>query len=485
MTRQRCATALGGPRLRHALWLFACWNGVWPVPLVAQPRARLEWTLTVQHAQPGCVSAQALRERIIQFLAPGTRVTALRIEVDVTRPSFRVLRDGQVLAERRFEALPNCSERRDALALAIAIAIEHAVPAQAANGAAAVEDARPKVLDAIGPDSDAGARKGRADARPGTLDATGTEPAATARNGSAVAAAQAEAARSPDATRTVEPAPSGSGRSSDAQSAGAGNAARTKPQVTAPQRSLAAPQAQPTAAGQPAQFATSPQRTQASAARPPAAAATQPGEAASPEAKRAERAGSGLDAGVQRDADEAVASHGAERPQARWMLHAGGAYLTGALPSPAVVFALGGEFALLPLLRVGVSGLMSAPSETAFATGRVSSQLYGGQAQLCTNVPLFAVLVHGCAGASAALVAARGDGFSRDLPGTMAWVSALLGIKLEFPVRAPVAMRVFADARANLIRPEMRVERMSLPEVSQAAAAWGGSAGAELVVRLD
>src|SRR5262245_19944908 len=87
----------------------------------------------------GCLGQGALQARVSHYLSSSAdyaraRTRALRpseLVVRVQRSGatveFAVVRAGESLARRRFSNLPkSCADRRDTLALAIALALEHA-----------------------------------------------------------------------------------------------------------------------------------------------------------------------------------------------------------------------------------------------------------------------------------------------------------------------------------------------------------------------
>jgi hypothetical protein len=173
------------------------------------------------------------------------------------------------------------------------------------------------------------------------------------------------------------------------------------------------------------------------------------------------------------------------RPTERWMLHVGGAYLLEALPAPAAALRIGGEYSLVPALRIGLSALMSARVEVPFEDGRVQNQLFGSQLTACVNTPILPVLLLGCAGTSAGYVRASGLGYTRGLRADMFWLGALVRTGIELPATSTLALRIAADARANLLRPELRLKRQNAAQARRAISPIGGSLTVDLVLRLD
>lgn len=359
-------------------WTLLCvgWTGV-----AAAQGARLE-----VRGESSCITTEVLRERIAHYLGAAEVPGALAIEVDLAGESagFRLLRAGRVLAERRFDRVPeSCAEWRDAIAVTIAVAIEHAPPPSTAEE------------------------------RSGVHSAPGMKPADTARQ------------------QTVSPQ---SNTRPVGEPVGADEASAPSPEP--PPKPKPEPSPEPAIEPEPANEPDSP-----------------------PEPPR--------------------------RPRERWMVQAGGAYLLEALHAPAVAFRAGGERALVPGFRIGLAGLVSARVKVPFEGGRVESQLFGGELTGCLNTPVPPVLLIGCAGTSAGLVHARGREYTLGLNADMFWLGALLRVGVELPATSTFALRLVADARANLLRPQLRLNRQSADPVRRPTSPIGGSFGVDLVLRLD
>jgi hypothetical protein len=128
-----------------------CWR---PRPASRGPGA-LSWLLLLlgaseaasAHAQPGglqlevsadergCVSEASLRARLQRILRVHAAIDVeVVVHADAEPVAFELRHDGVSAAERRFDVLPaGCAARLDALALAIAVAVEHAVGADRAS----------------------------------------------------------------------------------------------------------------------------------------------------------------------------------------------------------------------------------------------------------------------------------------------------------------------------------------------------------------
>jgi len=157
----------------------------------AQPDATLDAMLTVEPDPDDCITAPGLRARVRKWLGSDAALPELEVSVDpAAEPlAIAIRRGGNVVARRRFEVLPEaCKDRIDAVALAIALALEHVMrPAAAAPGPDAGDG---DATDAAAPAPDKAAAPAEA-TQPAQASAEG--PAADASAGTA------EPAASPDA----------------------------------------------------------------------------------------------------------------------------------------------------------------------------------------------------------------------------------------------------------------------------------------------
>jgi hypothetical protein len=104
-----------------------------------QSKAPLGDVLDVHADDAGCVTEPALRSRVQRWLKPQAIAPDVHVEVDAaaTPPRFAVQRGGQDVAARSFDVLPEaCSDRLDAIAIAVALAIEHATQPESAEATA-------------------------------------------------------------------------------------------------------------------------------------------------------------------------------------------------------------------------------------------------------------------------------------------------------------------------------------------------------------
>jgi hypothetical protein len=433
MTRPAPQPACARVRQLVAVWLGTCllWLSDGAV-VCAQVGTELERALTVTREMPGCVSAPALRARTAQYLGRADRLAELSIEVDLQVPQFRVLRNGRLLAERRFARAPtDCSERRDALALALAIAIEQAT-----------SESRPSQPSAaVGDNADdvAGSRSTKSEVRAPQRTAADSIPDSSANSAPTAPPAALRATAAP----VEKVAPAASRRT-------------LEPQRVARERGSVPPR-------------TADRR----------AKDEDHGEHGEPQQMAAREPGVPLQAA----ADAALTP--TERPRAPVSLFGAGSVLFEALPTAAMAFSVGAELGLSPALRIGLSGLFSLPVSTPFQGGLVSTQLYGAQLTGCINAPLsMSLLLHGCAGAVGGIIEAQGERFALNLNDRMGWLAGLVRAKLEFPVAGRLSASLYADARVNLLRPELQASLPTEPARSRAVAVLGTALGVELIVRL-
>jgi hypothetical protein len=522
MTRLAPQPACARVRQLVAVWLGCVfWMSV-SASARAQVRAELERALTVTRELPGCVSAPALRARTAQYLDRVEPLSELTIEVDLQVPQFRVLRDGTLLAERRFARAPSdCAERRDALALALAIAIE-----QVAEGPAAISGKRVQPTAAAATAPDGGAQRAptsgdasdeaRSGARRTAPSATGSgDSSEQARSGARRTSASAtgsgdssEQARS-GARRTAAGA-TGSGEPADEARSGARSSSASATGSDDPADEARSGARNTAASGDSSEEARSGARSTAALVEPGPrdgsgrargddARTAQDAPASRESDTRAEARGvATAESASDRTDDRALPPSAADRgpgdardltregrPRAWVALLGGGAVLFEALPTAAAGFSLGAELALLPAVRIALSGLFSLPVSSAFQGGTVSAQLFGAQLTGCVNTPLFAsILLHGCAGAVGGVIEASGDDFALNLSDRMGWIAGMVRARLEFPATGRVAAGVYADARVNVLRPELQAGLASEPARTRAVGLMGAALGAELIVRL-
>jgi len=119
--------------------VLACWTN----PRAAQGQAVEIEIRGRTAASETCLKPQPLSERVAHYSAAGGRPSGLRLVLYVTGPDaaeLHILREESVLARRSFAGLPTaCAERRDVVALSIALALERSasVPPAATGGEAA------------------------------------------------------------------------------------------------------------------------------------------------------------------------------------------------------------------------------------------------------------------------------------------------------------------------------------------------------------
>ena len=121
-----------------------------------------------------------MRARVLRRLAPEARLSDVQIVVHVgdAAPRLEVSRGGQRIAERRFENFPTrCNARRDAIAVAVALAVERAHEAPAAATSA---DA-PGTTQATSAEGQASTVSAAATAPSNASDGAASAPSAHAR----------------------------------------------------------------------------------------------------------------------------------------------------------------------------------------------------------------------------------------------------------------------------------------------------------------
>jgi hypothetical protein len=222
------------------LALLVCWPSE---AALAQSRARLGEALLVEPDKNGCITHAAVLARVLHWLKPSVEIGDVQVLVrgSARPPSFVVRRGTGSPAERSFDLLPaRCRDRVDALALAIAIALEEietqvgsqaskppAVPAaQGSPAQAAASDSAPNRVPS-----------GGLELQPGWEVAASAPPPRVLPGPAAGAGVVASASRprqaAPDPSREADadtsmPAPAPSPSSSDAGRPAAADAAQER-----------------------------------------------------------------------------------------------------------------------------------------------------------------------------------------------------------------------------------------------------------------
>jgi hypothetical protein len=292
-----------------------------------------------------------------------------------------------VVSKRRFEHLPTpCADRRDAIALSIALALEDSAPPPSA----ANPDAR-TILD--------------------------TRPAAVEIAGDASTLSTRESANSPT-ERSVN----------TTQTA----ADREQEPVLATQRNQQVT---------PAQRVSETVGTQAhnQAAQPPPVQQTTPVLLGSMPSATTHQLHGGERAGLQ--------------------LHVGGRWLTQALPVSVWALAAGVTVDVSRVLSIDVGALTSAVGQSRLAGGRARAQMLAGLEALgCAGIPVFALGLQACGGATIAMVEANGADYAVRRGVTLVWAAGLARLMLRWPREGWVAVRLVAQGHVNLTRANLEVD---------------------------
>jgi hypothetical protein len=140
--------------MRAAAWAMVVLGSMLSAAARAQPEASLEAVVRVEPDTRGCVTKAALQARVRHWLDASTALDDVAVEVRAAArpPAFVVLRSGSIIAERRFPVLPTqCRDRLDALAIAIALALENAAHTSTSAQREGASDAPSRAV--IGADS--------------------------------------------------------------------------------------------------------------------------------------------------------------------------------------------------------------------------------------------------------------------------------------------------------------------------------------------
>jgi len=176
--------------VRRTLWVLA--SLVYVLPAAAEPHATLE--LVIVGVTQSCLSAEPLRARVLHYAGRASAhrgLDGLRVEIRLSGDAGAELllsRADRVLARRRFEQLPGrCAERRDTLALSIALAAEHVAGVEGVGAGGSVTPLGSAVRPVVAGDESSGAEgdglsRERA-ARAVAVDAVHDEPGSSKRDG--------------------------------------------------------------------------------------------------------------------------------------------------------------------------------------------------------------------------------------------------------------------------------------------------------------
>lgn len=446
--RLRSWTALRArPSLRFAAPLALLSTLGSAAHVIAQPAAV---QVSLDGAGDACVDETALRERVAHF-----RVTAadggdvnVRVSIRAGTAEFTVLRDRQAVSRRRFERLPEpCQERRDTLALAIAVALAHAMPG---------EPVRRDESTSAG--TDPRGSTGRPAARAQTpTSARSIVPANTKSRSSQTAPRVGTESEAPDGSRA---GPSPSEAPADAE----------VPRGPMPESG----QSPPTAAE--AEVAPLATTADSQARGPDVDNALEP----SPGPSQTSLEAPVRTATPERDDSDATSDEAESDSSFALSAFAGVRVLFELLPDPTWTFAGGVGLHFSPAWSLQLAGFGSLADRTATSGARVRTQAAGGELLGCLHTPRTVLAALGCAGLSAGGVHARGEDFGRDRTARLAWLAAGLRASLRWPASGFVSLRLALGAHVSLVRPEMQVISSNPPDLVRSV--LGASLGLDLVV---
>ena len=398
----------------------------------AQPQSGYA-PITLQGDSRGCLTRAAIEARIKHYRSDKANAAALHVHVrapDSGTTEFVIAYAGNTAAVRRFQALPQaCADRLDAIALAIALAIEQAVPSHPA-----VPD-QPAGSDGSHATTGVDMVAAAPDNQPNQSLPPTTGSSTTSRS-----VVDAELARSPhEAARGMDT------RKTDAALAAS---RETRPRADPPVRP------QPRAA-------------------PPVerVVVSLPNTTHTPLAEQRDSS----------DDDERDFRH--SRPSAwRLGLHAGGNVIFEVLPAPVIAGALGLELSIDDHLSIRASGLLSTQSRREFGDGTAVVQLVGGRASMCWATRFDWFPLNTCLGAIAGRVKAEGRGYYDDETVKFPWLAMLLRVGTRVLEHGPVALELAVEGYTNLLRPSLGIDRSTAEPLTTPVLAVSG--GLDLICYL-
>ena len=438
---RRCCGGLGGSASLaavhgHGLLSALGFAGLWLSAGLAHAEAPVgDVKITLTDLRDSCLTERTLRARVAHYFTHAGPQQAIQVRVQRVEEGleFAVWRAGAVMARRRFDQLPNvCVDRRDTLALAIALAIEQVAGLDAAAQRHAIADG------VAGKESRPVATGDGATNSLSDADVTGTR-------------SRVSVSADPEAVPTPKP---------------------SRQPIVQP---MAEPQAaQPIAAARP--------RSQR--APQPRTSLARPAEVSSPVQShtRADELSTDDGSNQEREVAGGLALE-PTRPNGT-TLHAGARWLAEVLPVTAYAFAAGVELALTGPLRVQFTGLASTAERPRLAGGQARMQLFGMEALGCGRIPLSFLAADGCAGLAGAGVTIHLEGYESQRRTAAFWLAGVLRVALRCPIASQAALQFAAAGLFNLVRPGLKVDA-SPPQADEVSHLLGGSLGVDLILGIQ
>jgi hypothetical protein len=361
----------------------------------AEPRAKND-SVRIEGSVDACIHARALRPRVAHYLGKTAAPSDVLVRVQDTPRGleFTLVQGTALRARRRFTRLPSaCADQRDAVALAIALALE-SLTARTPEGAT---DSEPFVAQAPASDPQLPADEAASIHSPSQLgaapddDPTGIEQTA------------------PQA-RSAPPSPTEASPELGSES---GRAAQPGPD----------------------------------AARPPAVEARSAAVAPSALSERS----------TARDRDAGNEGLSMRRRLTRTALVAGTRAIWEVVPTTLVAFSLGVELPLLPHFALELAGFGTLAAQLELLTGQVRAQLFGAEMLGCGHGARRRVGIYGCLGVTGGQLRAHGEGYAEDHATQVRWVAMLLRATLRIALTRLLALQLTAGAHLSQIRPQLRL----------------------------
>lgn len=447
------------------LWWVPVWSvlGAAMVPLLASAQTDDGVAIAVRVRGQGsaaCLDAQALRRRVAHYRRSRRRISGVRVEVVVDGPDaveVRVIRGLKLASRRRFEALPaRCAERRDTVAVSLALALEGMASQRSARRAAS--EAIPN--DGLAADP-ASAREGR---RPKDPDVRAPLDTAVQQGHSAEHSAESEAG----ARRAGGPVVGD----------GAVRGHRAEPEGG--QRRATAPAGERALAGVEIGASSSVAPVSPVSRRPASDGVLEASEVS-------ETMAEGLDVESETAEETRVADADVMRSETASValdLHLGGHLLAEALPMPVWVGAVGAQLRFGGPLSLDLSAFASTLGNVAFEGGRARARLTGAELLACAGWPGPSRSWLGvCVGGVAAAAWVGGRDYPEEFSDTVtAWLAPASRLSLRFAVQDWLSFRLLVRAHVSAVRPELAVQGAGDP---LRPSLLGGLMGIDALVSFD
>jgi hypothetical protein len=182
----------------------------------------------------------------------------------------------------------------------------------------------------------------------------------------------------------------------------------------------------------------------------------------------------------------APSAMGGKESELQVRLFAGGGALFEVAPKPAFTVQAGVDLDLVRSFGLRFAALYGRAQAVEIQGGSVGSQLIGGRALACLQLPTGDFALEGCGGiAGGALLASGNDDFAQAHDVALGWFAGSARAALRYPATSLFSLRLALDGHLSIFRPELEVRDLRGEKVDEAAAlVAGGAVSIELLLAL-